>query len=86
MMPQQDKPFERAVPYNKLQDIEGYISIHDGKENWVMKVNLTILKVTKVEGHQSPDNRPQFNFASNNSPILLTNEEYKTMTGRDVQP
>lgn len=74
------------MPYNKLQDIEGYISIHDGKENWVMKVNLNILKVSKVEGRKTEDNRPQFNFASNNSAVLLTNDEYKAMTGRDVQP
>jgi len=86
MMPAENRPKMRVVPFKELEQAVHYISIQDGEKNWVMRIARSIGKVARVEGKDGPDGMPYYNFVGQDTAILLTPEEYKTVTGRNAEP
>jgi|GEM_PF-5357775 len=86
MMPAENRPKMRVVPFKELEQAVHYISIQDGEKNWVMRIARSIGKVARVESNDAPDGMPSYNFIGQDTAVLLTPEEYKAMTGRSANP
>ncbi len=72
-------PVGKPIGFKTLQEITGYISVHDGN---VLKVTVDIMKIIKTD-QKDPQGMPIYNVANAVNMIAMTKEEYQATVGRE---
>lgn len=73
------QPIGRPIGFKTLQEITGYVSIHDGN---VIKVTVTVGKILKSD-QKDPAGMPIYNITTALNMIALKREEYDAMMKTD---
>ena len=73
------QPVGKPIGFKTLQEITGYVSVHDGN---VIKVTVNIGKILKSD-QKAPDGMPVYNVTSAINLMALTRQEYDAMMKTD---
>ncbi len=87
MTPEGQQPKGKLVGFKPLQERYCYYSLDDGTVLGVKPVMVKVFRMLGPDGRpgNGPDGVPAYFYQTQNVTQVLTPEEYKVMTSRDLQ-
>lgn len=78
----QQQPQGKPIGFKTLEEVSGYISVHDGT---VLKIVVSVMKVMKDSAQKAPDSFPLYNIATSVNVVCMTQADYETVTKPDIK-